>query len=504
MSVGTQVVKIVNSFTELDWHYPYKNTNTGESVGTGFFIDDRGTIVTCAHVVENAVKIHFTVPAESKDKKEAVLVSICYDKDIAILRPVDYKNSSYMVLGDSDSVKQGDNVTAIGYPLAQDRLKMSAGIVSGRQDRHIQTDTPINGGNSGGPLLDDNERVIGINSSKMASWMADNIGYAIPIYDFQVMQERMMQPRKPIIIRRPRLIADFNNSGKHLIEFMKKDGVGCDTGYYARRVYEQSPLYHIGMRSGDILCSFDDQKVDNYGDISVDWSVDRVHMFDILNRYDIGTRVNVSYWSHENHSIITKEIMLDDTFPFKIKKLYIPFDTPTYEIIGGIVITPLSFNYINDSFNNGSSSGQVLKLKDFTETKNMFKPRLVIASIMEGSEVNTYDVLKWGEVIERVNGQEVYTLQELCHVIHHHSIQSGDDKHIKIVTREDRTVILSMRELVREEEFLTKQYKFDSTDAMEIIRKMVSSPSRDQTGTNYPSALTKSPTAHSRWRIGSD
>ncbi len=73
---------------------------------------------------------------------------------------------------------------AAGYPLGQDRLKYSSGIISGLQGALLQTDAPINPGNSGGPLLNNNNEVIGINSQKIAAGQADNIGYSIPIHNF--------------------------------------------------------------------------------------------------------------------------------------------------------------------------------------------------------------------------------------------------------------------------------------------------------------------------------
>ena len=117
---------------------------------------------------------------------------------MAILKIKNYVNQDFLKLGDSDMVNQQDKVTAIGYPLSSDKLKFSSGIISGLHGILLQTDAPINEGNSGGPLIKfsnnvDSLEVIGVNSSKVKSSIADNIGYVVPINIFKIIKQSMFE-----------------------------------------------------------------------------------------------------------------------------------------------------------------------------------------------------------------------------------------------------------------------------------------------------------------------
>jgi putative serine protease PepD len=166
---------------------------TGDASGTGFVIDAQGTIVTNAHVVEGAstVQVDFN---DSNKGVEGKVLGKDVSSDLAVIRvnPAEAGKLVPLTLADSDKVKTGDQVLAIGYPLGLSRTA-TEGIVSGigRQikaqngfsiDKVIQTDASINPGNSGGPLLDSRGRVIGVNSQIAATGGGGNtgIGFAIP------------------------------------------------------------------------------------------------------------------------------------------------------------------------------------------------------------------------------------------------------------------------------------------------------------------------------------
>lgn len=161
-------------------------------VGSGFVIDTDGHIVTNAHVVEGA-QGGLTVSFSNDEKMEAELVGLDFATDIAVLK-VDAPASALkpVVLGDSSRTYVGQEVVAIGNPYGKDRT-VTAGIVSqvARQipapngfaiNGAIQTDAAINQGNSGGPLFDDNGRVIGINTQIISDGGgSDGIGFAVPV-----------------------------------------------------------------------------------------------------------------------------------------------------------------------------------------------------------------------------------------------------------------------------------------------------------------------------------
>ena len=156
----------------------------------GFFIDNKGHILTCSHVTEKTIKIWITVPNTGNKEYECQIVSIFPELDISIIK-TDFENKSFMKLGDSDKIVTGSEVIALGYPLGQEKLKLTKGIISGRDGDFIQTDTALNPGNSGGPLVNVNNEVIGVNRAIIAG--AENVGYATPIYFFHKFKDELFK-----------------------------------------------------------------------------------------------------------------------------------------------------------------------------------------------------------------------------------------------------------------------------------------------------------------------
>jgi S1-C subfamily serine protease len=165
---------------------------TQQALGSGFVIDKDGHIVTNYHVVQGASEIE--VSFSNQDTVKAKVIGTDPSTDLALLKvKVDAKALTPLSLADSDKVAVGDPVVAIGNPFGLERT-VTAGIVSALQrevrapnnytiDHVIQTDAPINSGNSGGPLIDAQGRVIGVNSQiETANGGGGNvgIGFAVP------------------------------------------------------------------------------------------------------------------------------------------------------------------------------------------------------------------------------------------------------------------------------------------------------------------------------------
>jgi putative serine protease PepD len=165
---------------------------SGTALGSGFVVDKAGHIVTNYHVIRGADEIR--VGFSNRDSLEAELVGTDQSTDLAVLR-VDTSASALtpLPLGDSDKVRVGDQVVAIGNPFGLDRTA-TAGIVSALQrlipapnrftiDHVIQTDAPINHGNSGGPLINDRGQVIGVHTRIETGGLSTGnvgIGFAVP------------------------------------------------------------------------------------------------------------------------------------------------------------------------------------------------------------------------------------------------------------------------------------------------------------------------------------
>ncbi len=198
---GRSVVQIfVRSYVPSD-----ESGNNGQlltaqdSSGSGIIMSPDGYILTNAHVVKGAhsVKVQLNLRTEAEVRQHGdrsvnrplvgTLVGLDHDSDLAVIK-IDQKNLPYLSFGDSDELKQGQIVLALGNPLGLDN-SVSMGVVSAvsRQVKpenpmvYIQTDAPINPGNSGGPLVDSDGRVVGVNTFILTqSGGSEGIGFAIP------------------------------------------------------------------------------------------------------------------------------------------------------------------------------------------------------------------------------------------------------------------------------------------------------------------------------------
>ena len=151
-------------------------TKGGSKSGSGFYIDQRGTIVTNYHVIDKAQKIRIINSNGSAYTGEVTIKGYDKDLDIAILS-IEKKNGAFLPLGDSSSIKVGQPIYAIGSPLGLANT-VSEGIISGIRTTGIQITAPISPGSSGGALINKNGEVIWITYAAMQG--GENLGFAIP------------------------------------------------------------------------------------------------------------------------------------------------------------------------------------------------------------------------------------------------------------------------------------------------------------------------------------
>ena len=178
---------------------------TQQSLGSGFVVDKAGHIVTNYHVVQGANEVD--VSFSNHESMRAQVIGNDPSTDIAVLKVKARSRAlTPLPLGNSDSVRVGDSVVAIGNPFGLDRT-VTAGIVSALQrqiqapnkysiDHVIQTDAPINHGNSGGPLLNADGQVIGVNAQIQTGGTSDGnvgIGFAIPINTVKTVAAQLIK-----------------------------------------------------------------------------------------------------------------------------------------------------------------------------------------------------------------------------------------------------------------------------------------------------------------------
>src|SRR5262245_13007583 len=218
-------------------------------VGSGFVIDKDGHLLTNAHVVDGAASV--TVTLDSGDKAVARLVGLDPVLDLALLRAEGKHNLTAARLGDSSTIRVGDEVVAIGNPIGLDQT-MTRGIVSGvnrmlpgvSEQPMIQTDAPINPGNSGGPLVDRCGHVVGINT--FISEDAQSIGFAVPV---NAAREILKDLRETGRVVRPWLGMQGRAVDDKIAAVVR---MPLTPGYLVEVVYDGSPADRAGVRGGNL------------------------------------------------------------------------------------------------------------------------------------------------------------------------------------------------------------------------------------------------------------
>ena len=239
------------------------------AVGSGFIVDKTGYILTNAHVVEDASRI--TVKLSSGEEFIAKVIGKDEETDVAVLKIDAGKDLPFVNLADSEKAKVGDWVLAIGSPFGLART-VTAGIISQTKretpyasafQKFIQTDAAINRGNSGGPLVDMNGEVIGINSQIATSTGDYNgIGFALPSNEAGYVYKQILQNGK---VRRGYL-GVLLDSVK--VEYAKVFGLTEAKGAIVTEVRDkQSAAAIAGLQSGDVIVEFNNQKIENAQDL---------------------------------------------------------------------------------------------------------------------------------------------------------------------------------------------------------------------------------------------
>jgi serine protease Do len=286
--VSPSVVSITAIQSRLDF---FGNIQKAQSAGTGFIVTKEGLILTNKHVVSDANATYSVFTSDGKEYKAEVKAQDP-SFDLAFLK-IDAKDLTPVELGDSDAVLVGQKVIAIGNALGQYQNTVTTGVVSavGRAieagdgtgesetlENLIQTDAAINSGNSGGPLLNIDGQVIGINTAVAQS--AQGIGFAIPINLAKTAIDSVVAEGKVI---RPYLGIRYINVTK---EFAARNNLSVDYGalIYASgtdlAILPGSPAAKAGLKENDIITKIGEVKLEKGRSIP-----------GVLSAYKVGDKV---------------------------------------------------------------------------------------------------------------------------------------------------------------------------------------------------------------------
>lgn len=305
-NVTEESKKIVNQ------NNPFANQNPQQGLGSGFFWDEKGHIVTNFHVINKADKavVYFTSKNNEYIELNCKLTGVDPDRDIAVLK-VQTDSKQYSIIGrnTNNNIKIGQYAFAIGNPFALNNT-LTMGIVSGKNRRLtspsgkkirdiIQTDASINPGNSGGPLVDSDGKLIGMNTASMGLGVSCGVNYAVSI---DMIKETVDNIIKYGTLKKPILGISYLEKSPTSDEAEKAQMPYVEKGIIVLNAPVDSPAYKAGIRGIDNK---------NYGDVIIS-----------MNNYEINTVddfINTLEKFKPNQKILVKTLRGNERIPMEFE-----------------------------------------------------------------------------------------------------------------------------------------------------------------------------------------
>jgi len=262
------------------------------AIASGFIVRSDGYVLTNNHVVEGAKEIVVTL-ADGR-KFNGKIMGRDSINDLAIVK-IEAKNLPAVQLGDSDAIRPGDFAIAIGNPYGLQHT-VTAGIISGlarsldgdpsEAGIYIQTDAAINRGNSGGPLINIDGKVVGINTAIIAQ--AQGLGFAIPVNVAKSVMDDLISGKK---LTYPWIGVQLQDLTSELAEYFElREKYGAVVAY----VYPDSPAEKAGLQGGDIILKFGNTEIKNITMLQEE-----------VRKRKAGDKVVIQVWRNKTYMLIT-------------------------------------------------------------------------------------------------------------------------------------------------------------------------------------------------------
>lgn len=390
--------------------------------GSGFFVKFKnleGYIVTNAHVIRNAYKVEISSMLTSEERFDTEIVGLVkqLEPDVALIKLTAdelerFKKTAiqpiaYLELSEQPDPSRGEAIKAIGYPLGMVEPNITSGeitnFVSGSEftTERFVTNAAINPGNSGGPSINDQGKVVGLNTAMMVN--AENIGFITPASFVKIIIENLL------IFNEPHF-ADFGGklqkNAENFNPFLHQDQA---RGVIVSQVLKNGFLDSAKILPKDVILSINQVEFDRHGIVIGKEGIYRhKNIFDVIKLIPIGQQVEITYLRKGQVRTTYAKAMRDPqkgivSNPILSERVY-------FEVFG-MIVQPLSFEIIQ-AIQEVDPYAQFELIKIIDQDL----PALVVTHIYQGTEA---DEMEWsiGEVILKAGDQTVHTLAEFQSVL---------------------------------------------------------------------------------------
>jgi S1-C subfamily serine protease len=499
------VVQILATQGDFNIAQPYVPPAIKNARGSGFLISSEGHILTNAHVVANLLSVTFRSEQSGGLDLRATLVAICPAKDVALLKCheddlTQLGDFEALSFADDQNLNQMQSVMVAGYPLGR-RLTFTGGVVSGYEapegeateasQSYIQIDAPMNPGNSGGPLITMEGRVVGVNSAGIPSAMAQNTNFAIPArVVMSILRElfaRDLDTTLKKVVIPPTLGITTQRVTPAHYKYLGIETESDHVGVMVKDVLRGSSFSLL--RSGDILraikmsnpyASDADFEVESYrvpgctrcvGETNSEIVISntglvkfyvegvesqytlgrRVSLQELLDTIPIGTMLVLEIWRKD------EGVLDSDPRPFvcqivlAIATLYPPFDNLDFVIFAGAVWVPLSANII-------TALGDTKYICDYVPFENRYEPVLIVANIFPTAEMRTIEAINATETLTFLNGIQIKTPSDLRKAIVSH-LKSKSSEPWQFRFKSGKLIVLDKLETFRKDKEILDTFK---------------------------------------------
>lgn len=414
---NNSVVKIHVSKSIPNYKQPWQTSNRIQVNGSGVIIKDH-YIITNAHVVSDSKFVQISKGNETK-RFTASVEFISHQADLALLKVIDKKfYEGTEPLEFSEELNTGDSVTVLGYPLGGMNLSTTKGVVSRIElNRYvwsyeyilsIQIDAAINGGNSGGAAIDQNNNIVGIVMQSFSKSSSDNIGYIIPSIIVKTFLEDIKDGKVDGYDNSKTFIAELTN--KALKDYLN---IKNDQGVLVTNVEENEDA----LKVGDIIIEIENKKVFNDGKINTKYGLQPMKYMEFLK--PVGEKTNLKIIRNNKIKNIKYTLKTKSEI---IKKEY--FKDPRYLIYGGLIFSPLTKNLLlaenqyirlfenyydlEERAKDAKEGVAVLREKFTHEINEGYTPYLNLVYAVNGTKVNDFE--HFVKLIDKSNNE--YTIVE--------------------------------------------------------------------------------------------